>query len=75
MKRFEKKCRFLITICLVLAVAAFTACSVIPDIGGDDEAGKPETEVVRLAVFNYGHMLNAIAESQGFLEEEGIKVQ
>lgn len=35
----------------------------------------PETEVVRLALNDSGHILNSIAESQGYLEEEGIRVE
>ncbi len=35
----------------------------------------PETTVIRLARGTHGHVLNAIAESQGYLKEEGIEVR
>lgn len=35
----------------------------------------PEQEVVRLALNNSGHILNAIAEEQGYLRDEGITVE
>lgn len=74
MKRIKKAGSLLIALMLIVSASALTACS-----GGAGGAGgkeeKPETETVRLAVFQHGHILNAIAEAQGYLEEEGIKVE
>ncbi len=74
MKRMIKTGRLLISLMLVLSLTVLTACS--GEGGGSSKAQeKPETETVRLAVFQHGHILNAIAEAQGYLEEEGIKVE
>ena len=69
-------------LCVVLA-AAFAACSAgsggagagASSGAGKDQSGPaPETAVVRLALAPNGHIFNAIAEKEGYLEEEGIKV-
>ncbi len=39
------------------------------------EPSVPETTVVRLALTSSGHILNAIAEEQGYLADEGITVE
>ena len=75
MKGLKKTGRVIISVCLMLTMIMLAACS-----GGEGGAvsrkdSKPETDTVRLAVFNHGHILNAIAEEQGYLEDEGIKVE
>ena len=76
MERFRKTGRLLITLMLMLSLTALAACSGGADGGSEESSGaKPETDTVRLAVFQHGHILNAIAEAQGYLEEEGIKVE
>lgn len=75
MRKIKKTGRLLISLVLIAALAALTACS-----GGDSGSGEQETPpaelaTVRLAVFQHGHILNAIAEAQGYLEEEGVKVE
>lgn len=73
MKR-QNRYRLLISLILIIALTALTACS-----GGNSGSSRkdtdPETDTVRLAVFQHGHILNAIAEAQGYLEDEGIKVE
>ena len=66
-----------IIMCLVLA-ASLAACSS----GAKEKksepsglSGQPETETVRLAMTPTGHVFNAIAEKEGYLEDEGIKVE
>ncbi|MBR3001186.1 MAG: ABC transporter substrate-binding protein [Oscillospiraceae bacterium] len=39
------------------------------------EIAPPETPVIRLALNGSGHILTAVAESQGFLADEGITVE
>ena len=73
MKR-QSRCRLLISLILVIALTAFTACSG-GAAGSSRNDTAPETDTVRLAVFQHGHILNAIAEAQGYLEDEGIKVE
>ncbi len=41
----------------------------------DENDGRPETTVVRLAWHTDGHIFNAIAEEQGYLADEGITVE
>ncbi len=64
-------------VCLILAAAVLPAC------GGNTAASEgsavredtaPETTTVRLALNSGGHILNAIADKQGYLADEGIKV-
>lgn len=62
----------MMTVVLVMLMAA---------CGGSQDGSQPETDdskdvaVVKLAFYPHGHVLNVIAEDQGYLEEEGIKVQ
>lgn len=74
MKKHNKTGRSLIAVLMVLMIIVLASCSGGSAAGKTDKNAKPETEVVRLAVFQHGHILNAIAEEQGYLEEEGIKV-
>ncbi len=61
--------------CLVLLTAC-TSASDKSSVTEEDEASRaPETTVVRLALNSSGHIMNAIAEAQGYLEEEGITVE
>lgn len=62
--------------CIAMVTVMFAACS------GDTSKGEkvqepeaPETTVIRLAVFEHGHVFNAIAEQQGYYKEEGISVE
>ena len=66
-----KKAFILLVICLLV----LSGCSPQnnPDNTGKDET--PETTVVRLALNDSGHILNFIAENQGYLQEEGITVE
>lgn len=73
MKR-QNRCRLLISLVLVIALTAFTACSGGAAVSSRNDTA-PETDTVRLAVFQHSHILNAIAEAQGYLEDEGIKVE
>lgn len=66
-----------IILCMML-IASFAACSTDTDVASPDTidlSGPPETETVRLALTPSGHVFNAIAEKEGYLEEEGIKVE
>ena len=75
----KKAGRFLALImCIVLTAVLMGACSG----KSDDEAGTssdskdqtPEEKIVRLAESSNGHVFNMIAEDQGYLKDEGIKV-
>ena len=72
MKRLKKT---LLSVILMMVMTALPACSGGDTKGEISSASTPETETVRLAVFQHGHILNAIAEAQGYLEDEGIKVE
>ena len=66
-----KRYIILFIICLLL----LGGCNSGNQNKNDDKADAPETTVVRLALNESGHILNSIAESQGYLAEEGIIVQ
>lgn len=50
-------------------------CGCTPADNQPEEDETPEKTVIRLALNNSGHILNSIAESQGYLRDEGITVQ
>ena len=79
MSKVRRTSRFItIILCLVLTVMALASCSAgseKKDSTSEDETQAPETTTVRLALFEHGHILNMIAEKQGFLAEEGITVE
>ncbi len=52
--------------------AAATGCG---SSATEEEEEATETPVVRLGTTNDGHIFNAIAEAQGYLEEEGVEVE
>ena len=66
---------------LLLCVILLAGCGKAADAktGGDPADLTPETDVVRLAysveLSSNGHIFNAIAERQGYLEAEGIRVE
>lgn len=62
----------LVLLALILLLAG---CTGNNDKEEKVEPGIPETAVIRLALNDSGHILNFIAENQGYLEEEGIKVE
>ncbi|MBE6115229.1 MAG: ABC transporter substrate-binding protein [Erysipelotrichaceae bacterium] len=62
----------LVLLALILLLAG---CAGNNDKEEKVEPGIPETAVIRLALNDSGHILNFIAENQGYLEEEGIKVE
>ncbi|MBR0374744.1 MAG: ABC transporter substrate-binding protein [Mogibacterium sp.] len=65
--------------CIVLTVSVLAACSSGSgdngNSGGNSSGGAPETTVIRMAYPANGHIFNAIAEQQGYLEDEGITVE
>lgn len=75
----EKRNKHLIrSLALIMAVALVmltAACGGSSEDGTADKDDKKEVSTVKLAFPANGHILNAIAEDQGYLEEEGIKVQ
>ena len=75
MKRQNKTSRSLLSFLMIMAIALLASCSGNTPESPAKADTKPETETVRLAVFRHGHILNAIAEAQGYLEDEGIKVE
>ena len=68
--------RLALVMCLVLA-ASLASCSsgTKNDSASQTLSGKPETDTVRLALTPAGNAFNAIAEREGYLEDEGIKVE
>lgn len=75
-KRRRPIIRPLILLMSVAMIMLMTACSGgSSGDGSSASSGEPETDTVRLAYYPGGHVLNAIAEDQGYLEEEGIKVE
>lgn len=75
MKRHNKKGMSVLSFFMIMVITVLASCSGnTPDSTAKANA-QPETETVRLAVFRHGHILNAIAEAQGYLEDEGIKVE
>ena len=75
MKRQNKTSRSLLSFLMIMVIALLASCSGNTPESPAKADTKPETETVRLAVFRHGHILNAIAEAQGYLEDEGIKVE
>ena len=69
----KKAAAMMLIFCLML----LCACSGSEDDGGEKDAGTavPETRVIHLALNDAGHIFNSIAESQGYLAEEGISVE
>ena len=68
--------RLTASICIILMILLTVSCGKNSgNHQGNKTDGAPETTVVRLALFPNGHILNAIAEEQGYLEEEGITVE
>ena len=65
-----KKTSFILVLCALLMICG---CSSGPQKG--EETPEPETKVVRLALNPSGHILNSIAEDQGYLRDEGITVE
>ena len=64
----------------VLACSVLTGCVrlAIPEETAPADTisfGTPEQTVVRLALNDSGHILNAIAEEKGYLSDEGISVE
>ena len=74
-KRKKTLIRSLALVMTFALVMLMTACSGSSE-GDPAETKEPEgVAVVKLAFYPHGHDLNVIAEDQGYLEEEGIKVQ
>ncbi|MBQ6315644.1 MAG: ABC transporter substrate-binding protein [Mogibacterium sp.] len=76
--------RLLKYISIALCIALMTAMAACSGVAGGSSAdgstsgfvpGEPETDTVRLALTPAGNAFNAIAMDQGYLEEEGIKVE
>ena len=68
----KKLILLMITVMLILSGCSY---DIDPDKKDDGKKDIPETTVVRMALNDAGHIFNSIAESQGYLEEEGIKVE
>ena len=69
--------RLIKVLALVLCLSLLAACMPRSGGGGSDggeERPPLETDTVRLALFSNGHIFNAIAEEQGYLEDEGLTV-
>ncbi len=75
MKRKNKPGRALLSFFMIMVITLLASCSANTPDGTVKADVKPETETVRLAMFQNGHILNAIAEEQGYLKDEGIKVE
>ena len=77
----SRKQSFLTRWLLVLLTAALllSGCGRSAPSKAPAETLKPETEVIRLAyteeLSSNGHIFNAIAEQQGYLADEGIRVE
>ena len=74
-KRKKKVFRSLAFIMSVTLLMLMTACGGSPGGVPSDADDAENTSTIRLAFPANGHILNAIAEDQGYLEEEGIKVE
>lgn len=59
----------------LLALLLLVGCSSGHHDKSEDNSEKPEISVIRLAVNDSGHILNYIADSMGYLQEEGITVE
>ena len=61
----------------IMLITLMSACS--DNSAGSAEApgtgSEAETATIRLAFYPHGHVLNVIAEDQGYLAEEGIEVE
>ena len=66
-----KKTLILMIVCLLF----LSGCSNNNDDKEEKQHDPPEKTVIRLALNDSGHILNSIAESQKYLEEEGITVE
>ena len=74
-KRKKPLIRSLALIMAVTLVMLMTACSGSSEDRPADAGDQKEVSVIKLAFYPHGHVLNVIADDQGYLEEEGIKVQ
>ena len=66
------------TLALIMSVTMMMLMTACSGSSGSSPAATDDSEgfaTVRLAFPANGHILNAIAEDQGYLEEEGIKVE
>lgn len=70
--RLNRSLAFMMLITLVMLMTACGGSSGGTPTSTDDPEG---AVTVRLAFNTNGHVLNAIAEDQGYLEEEGVKVE
>ena len=61
-------------LCLLAALLLLGGCGNNKNKDDDKEKDVPESRVIRLALNESGHILNFIAESQGYLADEGIRV-
>ena len=67
-----KKLMIFLTACLIM----LTGCASPNESGGREiTPEEPETRIIRLAVYEGGHVFNSIAAEQGYLADEGITVQ
>ncbi len=60
---------------MLLIALVMSGCAAGKKDHDESSDTEPETKVVRLALNDSGHILNAVAEAQGFLEDEGISVE
>ena len=77
MGRIKTAGKILASVCMIAVIALLAACFG-PESAATESRDKdlaPETTTIRLAHFQHGHVLNAIAEDQGFLKDEGIEVE
>ena len=75
MNKKNKPGRVLLSFFMIMLITLLASCSGKEPDSIVKADTNPETETVRLAMFQNGHILNAIAEEQGYLEDEGIKVE
>lgn len=66
-----KKSIIIMMICLLF----LGGCGTYNGNGNKETDDTPETTIIRLALGSSGHILNSIAESQGYLRDEGITVE
>ena len=57
---------------LLLFALILSGCASGEPETEEREIAPPETPVIRLALNDSGHILTAVAESQGFLADEGV---
>lgn len=61
---------------LILCGVLLLACSHETDGAGEKDSSElPEKKIIWMALNDSGHILNAIAENQGYFEDEGITVR